>query len=412
MIQLVSNHINVKHITAPPSKSEAQRVLLAAALSPSSTHIKHIGKSDDVNNMLEICRQLGANIEHIDDDTILIIGKFKPSKNELNVGESGLGIRLITTVAATFNQTFTINGKGSLLHRPLHQFKNFLPQMGVNVKFTNEHLPITISGQLKGGNYTVDGSLSSQYISGLLMALPLAKTNSILKVNSPTSTPYIDLTLDVLKAFNIKIEHQNYTTFTIKGRQNYLTQKSIYNIEGDWSGASFWIVYGLITGKISIENLNANSLQADKAILEVVKMVGGNYNWIKNTLSITSNTLKSFNFDATHCPDLFPPLVTLAAAIKGTSTIKGVNRLIYKESNRAKVLQAEFNKLGLSITIDNDLMTIKGTGQLKSGHTNSNNDHRIAMSLAIASVLTPQGLKINQPNCVNKSYPNFWNLFE
>jgi 3-phosphoshikimate 1-carboxyvinyltransferase len=410
--RFISNNFSVKSIVAPASKSVAQRVILASSLCQTQLQINHFGKSDDVLNIIEITRQLGAEIKKINKNTIRIQGKKHLPKLELNVGESGLGIRLTTPIASTFNQNFTINGKGSLLKRPLTQFKDFLPQMGVNIKFTNNHLPISIKGQLIGDNYTVDGGISSQYISGLLMALPLVKEDSILKVKFPTSLPYIDTTLSVLDFFNIKIINNNYQTYYIKGNQKYLPKAFDFTVEGDWSGASFWIVYGLISGSLSINNLNSNSTQADMAILEVVNLVGGHFLWQNNTLNVISNQLKHFEFDATNCPDLFPPLVTLAAAIKGVSKIRGVNRLKHKESNRALVLQKEFNKLGLDILIDGDIMLVNGTGRLSSGQINSNNDHRIAMCMAIASVLTPNGIEIMDSNCVNKSYPEFWDIFK
>jgi 3-phosphoshikimate 1-carboxyvinyltransferase len=410
--RFVSNNFSVKSIVAPASKSVAQRVILASSLCKSQLQINNIGKSDDVLNIIEIAKHLGAEIEKINENVIAIQGKKYIPKQDLNVGESGLGIRLVTPVTSTFNKSFTINGKGSLLKRPLTQFKDFLPQMGVNIQFTNNHLPININGQITGGNYTIDGSLSSQYVSGLLMALPLAKEDSILSVKSPTSLPYIDITLSVLDFFNIKIDNDNYQTYYIKGNQKYLHKASAYTIEGDWSGASFWIVFGLIKGGVAIKNLNSKSTQADKAILEVVNLVGGNFSWQNNTLKIFSNKLKSFVFDATNCPDLFPPLVALASAIKGTSIIKGVNRLKHKESNRALVLQNEFNKLGLDILIEGDIMSVNGTSSLSSGVINSNNDHRIAMCMAIASVLTPNGIEIVNSECVNKSYPEFWDIFK
>lgn len=403
----ISNKSLIKTIDAPPSKSVAQRVLLASTLSSFELEINNIGASDDVLNILQICKQLGAKINQLN-NKVLIKGKENTPNTHLNVGESGLGVRLTVPIASTYNREFIINGHGSLLKRPLVQFASFLPKMGVDILFKNQHLPITISGKLRGGNYTVDGSLSSQYISGLLMALPLVNKNSTLVVKSPTSTPYIDITLDILDFFNIEIEHQNYKVYHIKGNQTYLPSKSQFTVEGDWSGASFWVVYGLIQKKITINGLSPNSHQADKAILDVVKQVGGTFQWKQNQLSITSNQLKPFEFDANHCPDLFPSLVTLAAAIKGTSIIRGVKRLFYKESNRAVTLQKEFSKLGLKIILEDDLMLIKGKGSLLSASVDSNNDHRIAMSLAIATLLTPNGITINHPNCVKKSYPNFW----
>jgi len=240
------------------------------------------------------------------------------------------------------------------------------------------------------------------------MALPLCSKDSVLHVKSPTSLPYIDITLSVLDFFNIKIINKNYTTYHIKGQQHYLPKNTEFNIEGDWSGASFWVVYGLLKGKIEIANLKHDSTQADKAILEVVNLVGSTYKWNNNTLTIIKKSLSPFIFDATNCPDLFPALVTLASGIVGKSTIKGVNRLKHKESDRGLVLQKEFKKLGLKVDIIENDMVIYGTGQLKSSTIDSNNDHRIAMTFAIASILTKKGITITNAESVNKSYPEFW----
>ncbi len=405
---------DINSVTAPSSKSVAQRVLLAGALSATELEIKQVGKNDDVLNMIGVCKKLGAEINWINNNDITIIGKVKRPNIRLNVGESGLGVRLTVPIASTFNQRFTIVGKGSLRHRPLHQFKDFLPQMGVEVSLNDKYIPISINGQLQGGNYTVDGSLSSQYISGLLMALPLADKDSTLTVTSPTSTPYIDTTLNVLEFFNIHIQHQDYKTYYIKGNQTYTPQHKEFTVEGDWSGASFWIVNGLLNKGVSISNLLPTSTQADKAILDVVKLVGGDYKWENNQLIITPpQHIKPFKFDATHCPDLFPSLVVLGAGAKGTSKIKGVNRLLHKESNRAKTLQTEFKKLDLNISIVNNEMLIEGTGKLSPAVVKSRKDHRIAMSLAIASSLTSSvGVKIEQAEYVNKSYPEFWDLIK
>jgi len=410
MKKFVSHNFTVSSVIAPASKSVAQRYLLASALSHHAINLTNIGFSDDVFHIKSIVEQLGSKIENTQNITT-IIPRQNQIKTELNCGESGLGIRLTTPIASTFGFDFKIDGKGSLCNRPLNQFEYFLPKMGVNVSFNEGKLPLILKGKLKGGEYIVDGGLSSQYISGLLMALPLCESDSVLHVKNPTSTPYIDITLDVLNTFGIEIKYQHYKTYHIKGNQKYNTQQNTIHIEGDWSGAAFWIVYGLIKGKITIKNLKSDSTQADKAILKVVKLIGSDFEWDKNgNLTIIKKELKPFYFDATNCPDLFPILVVLAASISGTSTIVGVNRLKHKESDRGAVLQNEFKKLGLKITIDDDIMTIFGTEELKSGSIDSNNDHRIAMSGAIASVLTSNGITILQSECVNKSYPEFWDV--
>lgn len=409
MEKFVPHISDIKTISAPASKSFAQRILLASALSNQSIEIQHIGKCDDVMHIKSIVKQLGAEIIE-KEKSLIITGRVKNIQSILNCGESGLGVRLTTSIVTTFGKDFTIIGEGSLLKRPLTQFEEFLPQMGVNINLKNGNLPIKLSGHIKGGEYTIDGSLSSQYISGLLMALPLAKEDSILHIKSPTSLPYIDITLNVLKLFGIEIVNEDYKKYSIKGNQSYIPNTNIILVEGDWSGAAFWIIYGVIKGNISIDNLNQTSTQADIAILEVIKLVGSEFSWIQNQLTISRKNLNPFKFDATHCPDLFPILVVLASAINGTSIIKGVSRLKHKESDRGLVLQTEFKKLGLKIKIDGDEMKIYGTGHLNSGTIDSNNDHRIAMAGAIASLLTKNGITILNANSVNKSYPEFWEV--
>jgi len=406
MDKFVSNNTTISTIHVPASKSVAQRILFGAALSNTPIEIFNLGTCDDVLHIKEIIKQLGAEIietEH----SIIVTGNKKTINSTLNCGESGLGIRLTTTIASTFGKEFIIKGAGSLLKRPLTQFTEFLPQMGVKIN-ENAKLPLQISGQLKGGEYTVDGSLSSQYISGLLMALPLCKEDTILSVTSPTSLPYIDITLSVLNLFGIKIENHEYTKYIIKGNQFYQPQVNNTSIEGDWSSAAFWIVYGAIKGEVKLKNLEQDSTQADKTILTVLDKMGSKYEWSGKDLLVNKHNLKPFKFDATNCPDLFPILVVLAAASNGTSTIIGVNRLTYKESNRALVLQKEFRSLGLKIEILDDKMYVYGEEKLNSGTIQSNNDHRIAMAGAIASILTNKGILISNAESVNKSYPNFW----
>lgn len=410
----VPHDFKLNHIQAPASKSVAQRMLFAAALGQKSVELNHLGYCDDVKHIQSVVEQLGAEVIKNGDNIIIHPNKKSP-KSELNCGESGLGIRLTTSIASTFSEEFKIFAEGSLLNRPLTQFADFLPKMGVDINFSKGNKPpLTVKGPLKAGKYTVDGSLSSQYISGILMALPLVDGDSILHVLSPKSTPYIDITLNVLKTFGIDIKaSKDYTQFDIKGNQKYELKNDQIAIEGDYSGAAFWVVYALLTeGEFKIDWLKKDSTQADKAILDVVNLCGGDYSWSENQLIIHQKASKPFHFDATHCPDLFPILTVLAAGIKGESRIKGVHRLKHKESDRATVLVKEFSPLGLSIDIEGDELVIQGTAHLQSGTVDSHNDHRIAMAGAIAAILTPDGIQIKQAESVNKSYPEFWNLLD
>ncbi|MFK8037826.1 MAG: 3-phosphoshikimate 1-carboxyvinyltransferase [Crocinitomicaceae bacterium] len=397
-------------IKAPSSKSFAQRALFAASLSQNSTLIEGLGKSEDVLHIQQIIEQLGFELENKTELT-KITKSHQIESNSINVGESGLGTRLSVPLISHFLNDYQITGKGTLLKRPMAWFESFLPQMGLNIELTRKCLPLYAKGKINSGHYCVDGSESSQYISGLLMTLPICNGDSILEVKNPVSIPYIDITLSLLSDFGIEIINQDYNHFIIKGNQNYESNLSPYQIEGDYSGAAFWIVYGLLNNGISISNLNPNSVQADAAILKIVESVGGTQVWKNSILKIIPpNQLKPFEFDATHCPDLFPILTTLAAGINGRSILHGTNRLIFKESNRKVALLEEFSKLDLEIESINDSLIIYGTGKLKSGDIDSHGDHRIAMALAIASFLTPKGINISDPICVNKSYPEFWEI--
>ena len=409
MSKFIHINNNLSAVNAPTSKSIAQRVLFAAALSNSKSRILGINESDDVQHVLQIITQLGAEISW-NEQILTVSPKRGKIANQLSAGESGLGTRLSVPIVSHFNNEYTINGSGTILNRPMSWFKKYLPEMGLNVTLKNNYLPIKIKGKLKGGNYTVDGHLSSQYISGLLMSLPFCSEDSLLIVENSMSTPYIDITLDVLDIYGIRVDNNQYLSYQIKGKQTYIAPKSIIQIEGDFSVAACWIVYALLSDNgITISNLNQNSSQADKAILDIVSAVGGEAIWEGNNLKIIPpKKLQPFEFDAAHCPDLFPVLTTLAAGINGKCLIHGTERLTFKESDRTTVLIKEYAKLGLKIKAIENSLKIEGTGKLNSGQINSHKDHRIVMSFAIASMLTPHGLYITDPECVNKSYPDFW----
>lgn len=408
----VPAHQTIKEVNAPASKSFAQRAILAAALCTTTTTLKNTGTSQDVSHILEIAKQLGAIINYNTNGSIRICGAKNPPKQLLNCGESGLGVRLTASIAACLNQPFTLTGKGSLLNRPMDEFDRVLPQLGVSIRSNNGYLPLTISGKAHAGTLKLDGSLSSQYLSGLLMGLPLLNNKSIIHVNQLKSKPYIDCTLSVLQQFGITVTHTNYQQFVVNENQKYNSPLT-YEIEGDYSGASSWMVHGAIANGITISGLNPKSVQADKMMLKALQLAGVQFEWSNtNQLLIKKGTIQPFVFDANECPDLFPSLVVLAAAANGKTTLLGVNRLTHKESNRGAVLQKEFNKLGLNIECKDDQMHIWGTSQLKSGTIDSHNDHRIAMAGGIAAALTPEGTTVVNAESVAKSYPTFWQDFK
>lgn len=406
------------YIKIPSSKSYAQRAVVAALLKGGESCIENYGSSNDEKIALEIIKKLGATVK-IDGDKLFISSQFNINEvfsNKINVGESGLALRLFTCVASLLNYAIEIEGEGSLLDRPISVFENVLPQLNVHIKSTSGKLPILVKGGLQAKSIFVDGAISSQFLSGFLFAFSfLSKSNLLnddtkISLNKLNSKPYIDITLDVIKTFGLPIPHnENYSNF-IFNKTNFQQQNIHYNIEGDWSSAAFILVAAAVAGNVVCMNLNMDSVQADRKIVDVLMDIGLKVNWNHEIISVKKEIveLKSFEFDATDCPDLFPPLVALAANCTGISSIKGVNRLLHKESNRAKTLQNEFAKLGVNIVLDNDEMRITGTKKIIGATINSCNDHRIVMACAIAALNAEGSVKIEGASAVNKSYPNFF----
>jgi 3-phosphoshikimate 1-carboxyvinyltransferase len=399
-------------ITAPASKSAMQRACAAALIRKGETVLHNPGISADDKAALDIIQQLGAQVEVHDDHVRIISSGINPVHSELNCGESGLSIRMFTSIAALSGKQINITGGGSLQKRPMHFFNDVLPQLAVECNTNNGYLPISVRGPLQPKNITVDGSLSSQYLTGLLFAYSAANANDVtITVTDLASKPYIDLTIQMLKVFGLKVPaNNNYQLFYFDSSTiNQSTNQRInYTVEGDWSGAAFLLVAGAIAGDVVVRGLDAFSQQADKAILQALMQAEAIMSIEEKQISVRGSKLKAFHFNATDCPDLFPPLVALAAYCDGTSVIEGVNRLTHKESNRALTLQQEFKKMGVEIQLQDDLMIIKGGTEVKSATVHSHHDHRIAMACAIAALRANGEVVIEAAEAVNKSYPQFW----
>ncbi len=396
-------------VVAPASKSSMQRACAAALLCEGASEIINPGKSNDDLAALDVIQKLGARVVKNEDGSLTIYSQgVDPVENEINCGESGLGIRMFTPIAALSGQSITINGTGSLLTRPMHFFDEIFPQLGIKIKSQKGKLPLQIEGPLVPADIEVDGSLSSQFLTGLLMAFGASVTKPVtIKVNGLKSKPYIDLTMQVMESFGRKVTHTNYEYFHLEPQAvNYEPQS--YTVEGDWSGAAFLLVAGAVAGNISVEGLDSSSTQADKAIFQALEDCGCFLSTQKEVIEIGPAPLEAFHFNATDCPDLFPPLVGLAAYCAGTTTIAGVSRLSHKESNRALTLQEEFAKLGVEIILQGDVMLVKGGGKLNGGKVHSRHDHRIAMACAVAGLKTNGGVVIEEAEAINKSYPDFY----
>ena len=409
---------------APASKSSMQRACAAALLHRGTTRILNPGHSNDDLAAIDVIQKLGAIVktedaskEKINSTSIIVHSNgVQPIGGTMNCGESGLGIRMFTPIAALSDQSITVEGIGSLLKRPMHFFDTIFPKLGIEIQSQAGYLPIQIKGPLKPANIEVDGSLSSQFLTGLLMAFAATEnTNAVIEVQGLKSKPYIDLTLSVLNTFGWKVQHQDYKRFEFLAHPP-LADHIDYTVEGDWSGAAFLLVAGAIAGPIVVKGLQLNSTQADKAVMQALKDAGASIDINENAIQIgpakdkagVVGSLKAFEFDATHCPDLFPPLVALAAVCNGVTILHGVSRLAHKESDRGLTLQKEFAKLGIRIELNEDRMMVYGGTGIKGAEVFSQHDHRIAMACGVAALCADGPITITDAEAVNKSYTDFY----
>lgn len=391
-------------IKSPSSKSMTQRAIAAAMLAEGESLIINPSYCDDSLAAMSIAVGLGSKVEP-EENQMLITGCREVKERKLNCGESGLAIRMFSPVAALFPDEIVMNGSGSLKNRPMNMIGDALVQLGAGFGSNGGFLPLTIRGPIRGGRCEIDGSVSSQLLTGLLMALPLTAEDSLVTVTNLKSKPYVDMTITVLKDFGVKVTNEDYKVFSIKGRQTYKSRT--FEVEGDWSGGAFLIVAGAINGDIVVRGLNAGSCQSDKAILEALAKAEARIKISKDRIEVSKSVLKAFEFDATDSPDLFPPLAALAAYCEGTSRIRGASRLLHKESNRADALISEFGKMGIKIMVEEDLMSITG-GRVTGAAVSSHNDHRIAMAAAVAALGASGPVHIKDSHCVAKSYPLFY----
>jgi 3-phosphoshikimate 1-carboxyvinyltransferase len=400
-------------VVAPPSKSMMQRACAAAWIRGGQTRITNPGNSNDDEVVIALMRAAGCII-NTDDSGRLVIDAVKPEAHTLpaaHFGESGLAARMCTPILALAGHKVQLLGNESLSQRPMQFFAEVLPTLDVTAVMENGRLPASISGQLKPKNIEVDGSLSSQFITGLLLAYAGAGAKDVsITVNNAVSKPYLDLTLDVMQQAGLK-------TPRLKGEATYYFDASEpkpvhatldLSIAGDWSGAAFMLVAGAIAGRVTVTGLDAFSTQGDKAILTALMDAGVRLSIEASQVTAAPAQLQAFQAGATNTPDLFPPLAALACYAQGTSVIEGVGRLRGKESDRAACIISELGKMGADITLQDDLMIVRGGKPLHGAEVSSHNDHRIAMMCAIAALGAEGSTTIADAAAVNKSYPDFF----
>ena len=391
-------------VRPPCSKSYAQRALAAALLSDGETTLSNIELCDDTRYAMNVITGLGASVRQTGPTEYVIRGGLAPITDTINTGESGLATRLFTPIAALCDRRMTITGTGTMLRRPIGMMIDPLRNRGGQVR-SHADLPTTVQGPLRGGETDVEAYVSSQFLTGLLMSLPLAEGDTILHVEQPNSLPYLAVTVDLASKFRIRMEHNGFREFFIPGGQHYHPAK--LHIEGDWSSAAFMLVAGAIAGEVTAKRMNTLSLQADLAIIQALTKAGAVIITTPDEITVRKRELTGFDFDATQRPDLFPILAVLGANCEGTTHIRGMNRLVYKESNRAEAIVSEYTKLGMDVALEDDVMTVRG-GSLSGGTIDSCNDHRIAMAAAIAALAASGPVTITNAQAVTKSYPRFW----
>ena len=395
--------------TPPCSKSYAQRALAAALLAEGESVLRNLDFCDDTLSAIRVIETLGAKVERLDERTVKVTGGLNPRSDMLNMGESGLATRMFTPIASLCDKPITVQGEGTLLYRPMHMMIEPLRKLGVDVRDGGGRLPVEVCGPISGGEIEVDGSVSSQFLTGLLMALPLAEEDTTIAVENAVSTPYLDMTIDLASKFGVNIQHNDYKEFYVEGGQKY--EATDLAIEGDWSAAAMLLVAGAVAGEITLTNISLLSKQADVAICDALVRAGALVTSEPDRITVEHRDLVGFEFDATQCPDLFPALAALAAAAEGESVIYGTHRLEHKESNRAETIASEYGKLGIKVELEGDMMRITG-GEIHAAEVESHHDHRIAMSMAVSALRSDDEVLIHNSECVAKSFPDFFAVLE
>lgn len=396
-------------VSVPPSKSAAHRAVICAALSGGECKIAPIELSEDIKATIGCMKALGAEAD-VKDGVLTINGNnlFRNKTALLDCGESGSTLRFLIPVAAAGGVSAEFIGRGKLPERPIGVFCDCLPQNGTQC-ITEGGLPLKISGQLQSGIYRVAGNISSQFITGLLLALPLLAGNSEIVLTSPAaSTGYIDMTIDIMHEFGVEVTASE-NGWHIRGGQHYKARS--YTVEGDWSQAAFFMTAAALGGTITIDNLNLHSCQGDKACVEIYKSLGAKISVDGNKVTITPGILKAVSVHAQDIPDMVPALAAAAALAEGTTRITGAQRLRIKECDRLHAMTDGLKRLGADIEETEDGLIIRGVPRLKGGLAEGYNDHRIVMSLAVASAACDGDIIITDRESINKSYPSFFEDF-
>lgn len=397
-------------IKAIPSKSAAHRAFICAALSEQKTEIVCESISEDIQATINCLAALGAEIaENNGVYTVNPIQHTISQEAHLNCGESGSTLRFILPVVSALGRRARIDGSGRLPERPI---KPLTEQLNANGAVIGERFPIQCSGKLASGVFRVAGNISSQFISGLLLASPLTGGDCRIEITTALeSKPYIDMTISVMRLFGVEVEETENGYF-VKGGQRYASPGA-FIVEGDWSNAAFWLVAGALGGSgVTCANLSLNSAQGDKAVIEILRQFGAKVEMRNDAFTVSPAPMKGIEINAADIPDLVPVLSVLACGAVGETRIYNASRLRFKESDRLARVYDIITRLGGNIKQTDDGLIISGAGRLSGGRADASGDHRLAMSLAVASIICENSVIIDGAESVNKSYPRFFEDFK
>lgn len=393
-------------VNVPPSKSDVHRAIICAAMANGVSRISPVALSNDIKATIGCIKALGADA--VLENNVLTVDGTNMYKNKtalLDCGESGSTLRFFIPIAAVGNINATFVGKGKLPQRPIGIFTEALPKAGTVCK-TEGGLPLEIKGQLKSGIFEIPGNVSSQFITGLLLALPILEGDSEIVLTSPLeSVGYIAMTIRTMKQFGVNIQATE-KGWHIKGGQSYKTCD--YTTDGDWSQAAFFMVLGAVSGKVTVKGVAKDSTQGDKKCAEILARFGAKVTQLDNEVTVEKRKLKAITIDASQIPDLVPVLSVCAAFAEGTTKIINAERLRIKECDRLKATAELLNNLGGKVKELSDGLEITGVSSLKGGNVNGYNDHRIVMSAAVCAARSDEDITATFAMSINKSYPDFY----
>lgn len=393
-------------VNVPPSKSDVHRAIICAAMANGVSRISPVALSNDIKATIGCIKALGADA--VLENNVLTVDGTNMYKNKtalLDCGESGSTLRFFIPIAAVGNVNATFVGKGKLPQRPIGIFTEALPKAGTTCE-TEGGLPLEINGQLKSGIFEIPGNVSSQFITGLLLALPILEGDSEIVLTSPLeSVGYIAMTIRTMKQFGVNIDTTE-SGWHIKGGQTY--KSCNYTTDGDWSQAAFFMVLGAVSGKVTIKGVAKDSTQGDKKCAEILARFGAKVTQLDNEVTVEKGELKAITIDASQIPDLVPVLSVCAAFAEGTTKIINAERLRIKECDRLKATAELLNNLGGKVKELSDGLEITGVSSLKGGNVNGYNDHRIVMSAAVCAARSDEDITATFAMSINKSYPDFY----